>query len=162
MDGKPSPAGQRRSSLSDDSISQSSTNMEMSQTSIPGQPQIVPNEPEVYTWVLLRRSLQQHHYISFIESFGGRGVGGGLFRWPSSLAMSVWRDNFQTVSKFPFIIYRGNVPLPSLMCKMKTLLCCLILTPICNTCRCMSLSVHHFYFTALQFYGKKLFLYCVV
>lgn len=49
MDGKPSPAGQRRSSLSDDSISQSSTNMEMSQTSIPGQPQIVPNEPEVYT-----------------------------------------------------------------------------------------------------------------
>lgn len=49
MDGKPSPAGQRRNSLSDDSISQSSTNMEMSQTSIPGQPQMVPNEPEVYT-----------------------------------------------------------------------------------------------------------------
>lgn len=156
MDGKPSPAGQRRSSLSDDSISQSSTNMEMSQTSIPGQPQIVPNEPEVYTWVLLRRSLQQHHYISFIESFGGGGVfSDGPRVWQCQCEEIISKQSQNFLSSL-------NVPLPSLMCKMKTLLCCLILTPICNTCRCMSLSVHHFYFTALQFYGKKLFLYCVV
>ncbi|XP_022322098.2 formin-binding protein 1-like isoform X13 [Crassostrea virginica] len=49
MDAKPSPVGQRRNSLSDDSISQSSTNMEMSQTSLPGQPPVAANEPEVYT-----------------------------------------------------------------------------------------------------------------
>ncbi|XP_048773159.1 formin-binding protein 1-like isoform X3 [Ostrea edulis] len=47
MDVKPSPAGHRRNSLSDDSISQSSTNMEISQTS--GPPQTMHNEPEVYT-----------------------------------------------------------------------------------------------------------------
>ncbi|XP_061169788.1 formin-binding protein 1-like isoform X5 [Saccostrea echinata] len=49
MDAKPSPAGQRRNSLSDDSISQSSATMDMSQTSLSGAPQIVQNEPEVYT-----------------------------------------------------------------------------------------------------------------
>lgn len=98
--------------------------------------------------------------LHFFQRVSGGG-GGGLFRWPSSLAMSVWRDNFPPKQSQNFLS-SFNVPLPSLMCKMKTLLCCLILTPICNTCRCMSLSVHHFYFTALQFYGKKLFLYCVV
>ncbi|XP_022322095.2 formin-binding protein 1-like isoform X10 [Crassostrea virginica] len=55
MDAKPSPVGQRRNSLSDDSISQSSTNMEMSQTSLPGQPPVAANEPEVYTTVEIRK-----------------------------------------------------------------------------------------------------------
>lgn len=86
--------------------------------------------------------------------------GGGVF----SDGPRVWQCQCEEIisKQSQNFLLSLNVPLPSLMCKMKTLLCCLILTPICNTCRCMSLSVHHFYFTALQFYGKKLFLYCVV
>lgn len=67
----------------------------------------------------------------FHREFRG-GEGGGLFRWPSSLAMSVLRDNFPPKQSQNFLSSL-NVPLPSLMCKMKTLLSCLILTQICNT-----------------------------